>query len=289
MSEWTEVADGVFQRRYDPFDVSVCVVRGEAGLLLVDTRSSHREARTVRDDLAAFGVPVRWVVNTHAHFDHTFGNAVFGGPPGEVPIYGHRLVPQHLAEHEAVMLAGWLRRGDGPVEGLEEVRITPPDHLVDELLTLDLGGRSVHMLHLGRGHTDGDLVLHIPDAECWLMGDLLEESGPPAYGDDSYPLEWPPTLAALLDRASADDTLVPGHGKAVRRAFAERQHAQVQAVADLITELHGAGVGAGEALATGGQRWPFPANGLAEAVRLGYEALDHRSGDVESPDEAELS
>jgi glyoxylase-like metal-dependent hydrolase (beta-lactamase superfamily II) len=288
MSGWTEVADRVYQRRYDPFDVSVCVVRGEAGVLLVDTRSSHREARAVREDLAAFDAPVRWVVNTHAHFDHTFGNTVFGGQPGDVPIYGHRLVPRHLVEHEAVMLAGWLARGDGPVEGLEEVRITPPDHLVDDLSTVDLGDRSVHMLHLGRGHTDGDLVLHIPDAECWLLGDLLEESGPPAYGDDSFPLEWPATLAALLDRAGIGDTLVPGHGKAVGRAFAERQREEVLAVADLIIELHGAGVGAGDALAAGGHRWPFPPNGLAEAVRVGYEALDHRSGDVKPPDEAEL-
>lgn len=79
MSRWHEVGDGVFQRRYDPLDVSVCVVRGAGGLLLVDTRSSHREADEIQADLRVFGhLPVRWVVNTHAHYDHCFGNARFG-------------------------------------------------------------------------------------------------------------------------------------------------------------------------------------------------------------------
>jgi glyoxylase-like metal-dependent hydrolase (beta-lactamase superfamily II) len=287
MSDWVEVADLVYQRRYDPLDVSICVVRGADGLLLVDTRSSHREARRLLGDLAVFGSPVRWVVNTHAHFDHTFGNAVFGGPAVDVPIYGHRLVPRHLAEHEAVMLREWVAGRDGPVEGLAEVRITPPDRLVGDMSALDLGDRAVLMLHLGRGHTDGDLVLHVPDAECWLVGDLLEESGPPAYGSDSFPLEWPATLATLLDRVGTDDTLVPGHGRAVGRAFTERQHADVRAVAELVTELHGAGVAVGDALTAGDGRWPFPANDLAEAVRLGYEALDHRSSGFVSPEEAE--
>ena len=51
MSPWNEVAEGVLQRRYDPLDVSVCVVRGAHGLMLVDTRSSHREADVIRSDL----------------------------------------------------------------------------------------------------------------------------------------------------------------------------------------------------------------------------------------------
>ncbi len=287
--DWVEVADRVYHRRYDPFDVSICVVRGADGLLLVDTRSSHREARRLRDDLALFGSPVRWVVNTHAHFDHTFGNAVFGGRSGDVPIYGHSLVPRHLAEHEAATLAEWVATGNGPVEGLEEVRITPPDRLVGDMSQLDLGDRAVHMLHLGRGHTDGDLVLQVPDAACWVVGDLLEESGPPAYGSDSFPMEWPDTLATLLNRTGDDATLVPGHGRAVGRPFAERQHADVRVVAELITELHVAGVDVSDALGAGDGRWPFPANGLADAVRLGYQALDHRRGGLESPEEAEYS
>ena len=85
MTAWEEVADGVYRRRYQPHDVSVCAVRGSDGLLIADTRSSHRQADEIRADLRELGtLPVRWVVNTHAHFDHTFGNARFG--PASDPV-----------------------------------------------------------------------------------------------------------------------------------------------------------------------------------------------------------
>ena len=276
MSGWAEVADGVFQRRYQPLDVSVCVVRGAAGLLLVDTRSSHREADELRADLRALGdLPVRWVVNTHAHFDHTFGNHLFG-PGSEVgaPIYGHERVPAHLEEYERPMLADWVARGEPPVEDWREVVITPPTLLVVDQHALDLGDRGVELVHLGRGHTDNDLLVHVPDAGAWLVGDLLEESGPPMYGSGSFPLDWPGTVAALCGRLPDDAVLVPGHGWPVGPAFAGRQQGDLQRVADLIRALHAAGVPAAEAVTAAGDRWPFPADGMAAAVRDGYRQLD---------------
>src|SRR6478736_1261941 len=109
MSGWEEVAPEVYRRRYEPHDVSVCVVRGSEGLLVVDTRGSARQGDELRTDLEALGSPVRWLVNTHAHFDHTFGNQCFGpGSSGPVPIYAHARVPAHLDRYEVPMLAGWV-------------------------------------------------------------------------------------------------------------------------------------------------------------------------------------
>lgn len=276
MSLWTEVADGVFQRRYDPLDVSVCVVRGSDGLLVVDTRSSHREADEIRADLRAFGDHrVRWVVNTHAHFDHCFGNHRFG--PGSdigAPIYGHERVPAHLAEYETPMLAEWVAQGLEPAADWREVVITPPTVLVGDHATLELGDRPVELVHLGRGHTDNDLVVHVPDADTWLVGDLVEESGPPMYGSGCFPLEWPGTVGALRSRLGDDATLVPGHGAPVGPAFVADQHAAIRSVADLIRALHAAGVPADRALGEGGDRWPFPRDALASAVSAGYRHLD---------------
>ena len=181
----------MFQRRYNPLDVSVCVVRGPSGLLLVDTRSSPRQADEIRSDLRELGdQPVLAVVNTHAHFDHTFGNQRFTS----VPIYGHRRVPVHLETYERPMLATWVARGEEPVQEWAEVVITPPTVLVDDTHRIDLGGRAVDLLHLGRGHTDNDVVLHIPDASTWLVGDLVEESGPPMYGSGCFPMTGPPPM-----------------------------------------------------------------------------------------------
>jgi glyoxylase-like metal-dependent hydrolase (beta-lactamase superfamily II) len=262
---WVEVGDGVWYRRYQPWDVNVGVVRGAAGLLVVDTRGSHRQAAELRDDLARFDRrPVRFVVNTHWHFDHCFGNAGFP----EAATYGHQALPGWLAARgeEARAEAG---EPDG-VEELDEVVITPPTHLVSHSAVLDLGDRNVELAHLGRGHTDNDLV--VLAAGVAFAGDLVEESGPPAYGDDSFPLDWPATAGALLDRAGAG-TIVPGHGLAVDRAFAAAQADALAEVAALIKELHGAGVPVDAALAEGAGRWPWPPEILGEAVRRGYAEL----------------
>jgi glyoxylase-like metal-dependent hydrolase (beta-lactamase superfamily II) len=276
MALWTEVASDVFRRRYEPHDVSVCVIRSSTGLVVVDTRSSHREADEVRADLSELGhLPVRWVVNTHAHFDHSFGNARFG-PASDLgaPIYGHQRVPAHLDEYERPMLARWIAQGEEPLDDWRQVVITPPTVLVGDALTLDLGNRSVELLHLGRGHTDNDIVVRVADAGVWLVGDMVEESGPPMYGTGSCPLDWPATVGRLRASLAAGDLLVPGHGAVVDDAFVAAQQVQLQTVADLIRELHAGGLPADAALKEGGGRWPFPEDGMARAIRDGYRQLD---------------
>ena len=276
---WDEIALGVFQRRYDPLDVSVCVVRGSDGLAVVDTRSSPQQADEIRTDLRELGSsPVRWVVNTHAHFDHCFGNQRFG-PASDVnaPIYGHVRVPIHLDKYERPLLADWIARDEEPVEEWRAVVITPPTVLVGERHALDLGDRAVDLLHLGRGHTDNDLMMHIPDAAAWLLGDLIEESGPPCYGPESFPLEWPVTMAHVLLLLDAGDVLVPGHGRPVDQSFVRDQHAQLAAVANLIRELHAAGVPVSRAADEGGQSWPLPVAGLTDAIEAGYAQLSQQA------------
>ena len=82
--------------------------------------------------------------------------------------------------------------------------LLPPNEIVRTDAALDLGGRVVVLAHFGRGHTAGDLVAHVPDADVVIAGDLVEESGPPDFGD-AYPLEWPGTVAALLRLDHAGD------------------------------------------------------------------------------------
>jgi glyoxylase-like metal-dependent hydrolase (beta-lactamase superfamily II) len=272
---WNEVAAGVFQRRYNPLDVSVCVVRGSDGLAVVDTRGSPRQADEIRADLRELGSePVRWVINTHGHFDHCFGNQRFGpGSDLNVPIYGHAGVPAFLDKFERPGLAEAIASGEEPADEWREVVITPPTELVGDRHTLDLGDRAVDMLYLGRGHTDNDLLLHIPDAAAWLVGDVIEESGPPCYGAGSFPMDWPDTVSRLLELAGDGDVLVPGHGAPVGAGFARAQQQQLAAVAGLIRELHRDGVPAGQAAEAGGGRWPMPVDRLAPAIETGYAQL----------------
>ena len=111
----------------------------------------------------------------------------------------------------------------------------------------------------------------MPDVGVVFAGDLIEESGPPAYGDDSYPLHWPTTAEALAGTGAS--TFVPGHGDVMSAAGAAEQARAITIVAALIRELHSAGIAVEDALVEAGDRWPFPAQTLATAVRRGYESL----------------
>jgi glyoxylase-like metal-dependent hydrolase (beta-lactamase superfamily II) len=280
MTDWEEVADGVFRRRYQPHDVSVCVVRGTGGLLVCDTRSSHRQADEIRADLRELGtLPVRWVVNTHAHFDHVWGNAEFLAPRLIPParVWGHASLPGNSefdlgAPETAAFLERLRAEGPAWAAKVEELEPAAPTELVEGRAVIDLGDRALELLHLGRGHTDGDLWLRVADADLLLAGDLVEQSGPPAYGPDSFPLEWAATLESALALMSRETVVVPGHGEPVGADFVRRQRAGIDAVAREIAGLRAAGVAADAALEEGD--WPFPREGLKHAVLRGYQALD---------------
>jgi glyoxylase-like metal-dependent hydrolase (beta-lactamase superfamily II) len=280
---WDEVGDGCFRRRYQSFDLNIGVVRGSDALLVVDTRADLRQADELLDDLRAFGRPVRWVVNSHWHFDHGFGNQRFverargetrhgADVTADLQLWGHADVPAMLLDNEDELRASLRSRyGDAAGDEYDRVSLTPPDHLVTDSVVLDLGDRSVALSHLGRGHTGNDLVVSVPDVDVVFAGDLLEESAPPAYGDDSFPLLWPATADALVGTGAS--TFVPGHGDVMSASSAAQQAEAMTTVATLIRELHAAGISAADALDEAGDRWPFPVEALAVAVQRGYESL----------------
>ena len=158
-----------------------------------------------------------------------------------------------------------------PCAEFDRVELVAPDHLVADRHVLDLGDRGVELLHLGRGHTSNDLVVVAGDAEVVFAGDLVEQSAPPAYGDDSYPLEWPATVSALV--ALGRSTFVPGHGDVMTPATVADQVAGIASVATLIRDLHAAGIAAEDALDEAADQWPFPRQSLANTVARGYLAL----------------
>ncbi len=284
MSSWQEVGDGCFRRRYQKFDLNIGVVRGSDALLVLDTRADLRQADELLRELTYFGRPVRWVVNSHWHFDHVFGNQRFveaargEGQPGaaevagDVELWGHRDLPEMLLADETLLRSELRARfGDEAGDEYDRVVLTAPDHLVAERVTLDLGDRAVELVDLGRGHTGNDLVVVVPAAGVVFAGDLLEESAPPAFGDDCFPLEWPATAGAVVAEGGA--VYVPGHGDVMASRAASEQVRDLTSVATLIRELFDAGVSAADALQEAGDRWPYPADALVEAVSRGYAAL----------------
>ncbi|HEY6571414.1 MAG TPA: MBL fold metallo-hydrolase [Candidatus Limnocylindrales bacterium] len=262
---WTEIGDRVFVRRYEFFDQDIVAVLGGSGALIVDTRSTPAQAREILDDLRDLGSPrVGIVVNTHGHFDHAFGNAVFR----PAVIWGHERCAA------MVLLTGELQRtavaDEMPelVAGLADVTFDPPDMTFTEQASIDLDGRPIELAYLGRGHTDNDIVISIPDAGVLCAGDLVENGAPPSFGD-GYPMEWPETLEALLGHVGERTVVVPGHGAHAGRAFVEASLVEISAIADLATRVHAGGLTLDDAVSAA----PYAAGPARESIERGLAQL----------------
>ncbi len=234
---WTEVGERVFVRRYDFFDQDIVAILGGDAAVIVDTRSTRAQAREIVDDLRDLGSPtVGIVINTHGHFDHAFGNSVFR----PAVIWGHERCAA------MVRLTGELQRSrvsDAMPElaaELADVVLDPPDVTFADRATIDLDGRAIELAYLGRGHTDNDIVIRIPDADVVCAGDLVENGAPPSFGD-GFPMDWPATLEAVLERVGERTVVVPGHGDHADRPFVEATLDGIRTIAEL-----GAQVAAGE-------------------------------------------
>jgi cyclase len=213
---------------------------GSRDVLVVDTGTTPAAARAFIDDLKLVTTkPVRYVVNTHFHYDHTDGNQVYAG---KADIIAHDYVKQamqtldvlHREPYQTSQLVNVPRRIDDlkrqlagakdaaarqmiqqqltvaqqGFEQLKEIKPTAPNVTYSTKKVLDLGGREVQLLFLGRGHTNGDTVVFLPKEKIVATGDLMESQI--AYMGDAQFAEWVTTLDALntLDF----DTDLPGHG-----------------------------------------------------------------------------
>ncbi|MFI5938413.1 MBL fold metallo-hydrolase [Actinoplanes sp. NPDC051494] len=266
-----EIADRVYVLRYPVLDVNVTLVTSPGAALVVDTLSTVGQAAELAGAIRAITRDPLIVVNTHHHFDHCFGNATLAGPG--VPIWAHEDAARELRDHGESLqrhwYEQWLPEEPELAAGLAEVTVRVPDRLVRSSVTVDVAGRTVSLHHLGRGHTGGDLVVHVPDAGVALAGDLVEQGAPPSYGDDAFPLQWPDTVAALLALVAPDGVVVPGHGAPVNRAFVAAQHQQLGELARLIREGHAGG----DRITDVAARSPFGAEASLVAVRRGFAAL----------------
>jgi glyoxylase-like metal-dependent hydrolase (beta-lactamase superfamily II) len=219
------------------------VVVNDSDVLVVDSHISPAAAWALREELKTVTPkPIRFVVNTHFHFDHAHGNEIYGR---DVEIIGHEFTRAQLASGASktgrshAFFVGTLpaqidqleKRIAAAADPAERAKLeaqlavmkrhyvatqavspTPPTVTLTETLTLYRGGREIRLLHLGRGHTGGDVVVHLPKERLVVTGDLLTAG--PSYLGDGYFTEWIATLEKL--RAVDFDTVLPGHGDAFK-------------------------------------------------------------------------
>lgn len=266
--QWREVGEGVYVRRHEFLDLNIGLVVGDGRCLVVDTRATLVEAG---DLIAAVRevTPHPWTVaNTHTHWDHYFGNAAFR--PAE--IWAHERAAAWARAYGNVhkqRLRGQVLSDDSLAEfaaQVDAVTPDPPDRtFAGDAATLDVGGRAVTLRYHGRGHTDGDITIHVDTVT--FAGDLVEEGAAPGFSD-SFPLDWPGTLDALLPYLAGP--VVPGHGDVVDPAYVRGQRDEVAAIVELARAGHAEGRPA-DALAAD---LPLPDHQRTHAARRAYRQLD---------------
>ena len=240
-----EVAPGVYfvsgtGEVYTQSNAMVIVTSSD--VIVADSHVSSLAARALISSIKELtGKPVRFLVNTHFHFDHVHGNEGF---PSDVSIIGHDVTRQKLLadplkdpifvnaasrgragivalesriekeQDDAAKdkLQKALERTRAHVESLTTTRPVPPDITLDQKLTIHRDGRAIEVVFLGRGHTGGDVVVFLPKERIVFTSDLLMPM--PSYMGDGYIDEWIETLRKL--RKLDFELVLPGHGEPFR-------------------------------------------------------------------------
>lgn len=183
-------------------ELAVCaaVILGETVSAVIDTLIRPEDMAPVRDLLGRHGRPTL-VVNTHADWDHTWGNAAFP----DTPIIAHRLCRAEMLTKGQRTLTE--KRVKEP-ERFRDVAIMPPTITFAEFMDIDLGGLTLSVHHLP-GHTVDEAVVHLPEAGFLFAGDAAEW---PIPTTDEGPLR--PWADALRRWAARDDVraVIPSHG-----------------------------------------------------------------------------
>jgi glyoxylase-like metal-dependent hydrolase (beta-lactamase superfamily II) len=214
------------------------VILTDTEALIVDSSITPAAARAMVQDIKAItDKPIRYVVDSHYHYDHSFGNQIY---PPDVQVIGHantrmrmlgpvmeqytyltsvRPVPERVASlkqriaqekdpQQKATLERQVASSLAYLEQVKEIKVTPPNLTFADSMALFRGGREIHITYLGRGHTDTDVVVFLPKERIAATGDLMESVI--SYGGDSYPEDWIATLERL--KALDFDTVMPGHG-----------------------------------------------------------------------------
>ncbi|OBI94337.1 MBL fold metallo-hydrolase [Mycobacterium sp. 1245805.9] len=219
---WEELTAGVHRCRLPFCDVTVGLIVGRTGALLVDTGTTLAEAAAIDDDVREIaGRSVTHVVLTHKHFDHVLGSSVFA----DADMYCAPEVVECLSTATDELRADALSNGADTAEIDRAIAaLRPPQHGIYDAV-IDLGDRTATIAHPGHGHTTSDLVVSASGAGRVVVftGDLVEESADPAIDADSDVAAWPATLDRVLEIGGPQAVYVPGHGKAVGAGFIRRQ------------------------------------------------------------------
>jgi cyclase len=240
--QFEKVAEGVYYATGTGSMITASnavIVVNDEDVLVVDPGITAAAANALVADVKTLtSKPIRYVVDTHYHYDHAHGNQVFGSG---VTIIGHDMTrrrllgpvlkertyvtngtvaianrftalrqqiaaatdPQQRADLERQLAIHQLYADEQP-----KLKPTPPNTTLSRDMTLHLGSREIQIRFLGRAHTDGDVVVFLPKERVIATGDMITSGL--SYTGDAFMREWPATLEQVI--ALDFDTVLGGHG-----------------------------------------------------------------------------
>jgi glyoxylase-like metal-dependent hydrolase (beta-lactamase superfamily II) len=215
------VTDDIYVIHNDLVPGNITVLVTDAGVLLVDTKFAidYDNVEAILSDIT--DQPIRYVVNTHFHDDHSGSNQIFQADGASV----------FAAENARLQMLD-----AGRSEGL-------PNMTIEDRATIHLGGTSVELYYFGRSHTDGDIVALFPDQGVLAAGDMYaNDPGTPEYIDyagGGSAEDWPRTLTRALELDF--DTVVPGHGTVAPKSAMEGFRDETARLAEMVKSMIRAG------------------------------------------------
>ena len=181
---------------------NTAVLRTDAGAVVVDTMTLPLQGARIRDVAKELtGMETIMLINTHYHLDHTHGNPAF---EAGTTVWSTARTLSHLNALDAEFWAG-------------DAAQLLPNETFEDRHTLTVGGKQIELVHPGRGHTDGDLVVVFVEDSAAHLGDLMFNRSYPNIDLEAGGsiAEWPATLDAVLGLEF--DLVIPGHGETMDR------------------------------------------------------------------------
>jgi glyoxylase-like metal-dependent hydrolase (beta-lactamase superfamily II) len=213
-----KLADDLYVIHNDFVPGNTTALITNAGVVLVDDKFEIDHANVMAQLKKVTSQPVRYVINTHYHSDHSGGNA-------KLQALGARAVSSEKAHEKMV---------SGKQPGLSDLTF-------DHQMHVRLGGKQIELFYFGRSHTDGDIVALFPQHRVLAAGDMF------AYGDRTPELidyagggsakEWPATLDKALGLNF--DRVVPGHGIVTTRAEMQKFRDSAQTLFTRVKTMNG--------------------------------------------------
>ncbi len=206
-TEIVELEAGVYARLHEGL-TNAGIIIGDDSVLVIDSLRVPSFARDLIQDVKTITEkPIGFVIDTHSHWDHSWGNEEFP----DATIIGHKNCYAEMIDME--WNEEWRKKvvssNDPWSEEGNLVNITPPNMTFETSMQLYFGGRELDLKYFGRAHTSGDIYIHLPKEKIVFTGDVAQDGGVPYLGD-CYPADWPETdnqLASLpIER------FMSGHG-----------------------------------------------------------------------------